>query len=178
LSDLELDQREMTGARRGPAQDRTFDEFYAAHFQRLTLQLWAYTGDLPQAQDVVQEAFCRALARWKRLVAYDDPAAWVRRVALNLATNRSRQLRMFRMFASRQRETHVREPEPDRVMLVQALAGLPDNQRRVLVLHHLADLSVAQIAAQDGVSENTVKSWLRRGRAALADKLTGSGLAE
>ena len=38
-----------------------FEALYGAHFDHLTLQLYAYTGDLGLAQDVVQEAFCRAL---------------------------------------------------------------------------------------------------------------------
>src|SRR5256885_16211208 len=63
-----------------------FSEFYAAHFHSLTVQLFAHTGDLSEAQDVVQEAFCRALARWSRLVSYDDPIAWVRLGAL-IGTN-------------------------------------------------------------------------------------------
>lgn len=158
--------------RADPPGPSGFDEFYAAHFDRLTMQLWAYTGDLPQAQDVVQEAFCRALARWRDIAAYDEPSAWVRRVAFNLATSRFRQVRSFLRFASRHTETFVQEPGPDRVMLVRALADLPANQRRALVLYHLADLSVADIAAQERVTENTVKSRLRRGRATLAAQLT------
>jgi RNA polymerase sigma-70 factor (ECF subfamily) len=41
-----------------------------------------------------------------------------------------------------------------------------------VVLHYLADLPVAEIARQEGVSEGTVKSWLHRGRTALAAHLT------
>ncbi len=63
-------------------------------------------------------------------------------------------------------------PGPDRVALTAALARLPANQRRAVVLHYLADLSVTQIAAQEDVPEGTVKSWLHRGRAALAAQLS------
>lgn len=38
----------------------TFDDFYHAHFRSVTTQLCAYVGDLGQAQDLTQEAFCRA----------------------------------------------------------------------------------------------------------------------
>jgi RNA polymerase sigma-70 factor (ECF subfamily) len=51
------------------------------------------------------------------------------------------------------------------------LAALPDRHRRVVILHYLADLSVAAIAVQENVSPNTVKSWLHRGRAELAAQL-------
>ncbi|NJC70085.1 SigE family RNA polymerase sigma factor [Planosporangium thailandense] len=165
-------------ARLGPVRRATtaepavsFDQFYAAHFDRLIVQLYAYTGDMAQAQDVVQEAFARALPRWEKLRTYDDPTAWVRRVAWNLATSRWRQLRTFRAFARRQREEHVNGPTPDRVALAAALATLPATQRRAVILHYLSDMSVADIAAQEGVAAGTVKSWLHRGRAALAAAL-------
>ena len=57
-----------------------FDDFYAANYADLVVQIYAYFGDRQEAQDVVQEAFTRALARWRRLSGYEDPAAWVRRV--------------------------------------------------------------------------------------------------
>lgn len=151
-----------------------FDGFYHAHFRALTVQLCAYTGDLAQAQDLAQEAFCRAYARWAKVVQYDDPVAWVRRVAWNLAASRWRRMRTARAYLRRQREEHVAGPGPDRVVLTAALAKLPENQRRVVVLHHLADMSVAEIARQEGVAEGTVKSWLHRGRNTLATLLKDS----
>jgi DNA-directed RNA polymerase specialized sigma24 family protein len=50
------------------------------------------TGDLHEAEEVVQEAFARASLHWTRLRDYDLPEAWVRRVAMNLATDRARTL--------------------------------------------------------------------------------------
>jgi RNA polymerase sigma-70 factor (ECF subfamily) len=144
------------------------EEFYAAHVQGLILQLYAYTGDLGTAQDVVQEAFCRALPRWSRIRTYDDPAAWVRRVAWNLATSRWRRTRSALEFTRRHRESYVDGPSPDRVALVAALTRLPANHRRVVVLYHLADLPMSEIAEQEGVPEGTVRVWLHRGRTALA----------
>ncbi|WP_370881747.1 SigE family RNA polymerase sigma factor [Catenuloplanes nepalensis] len=149
----------------------TFESFYAAHFQRLSLQLFAYTGDFGQAQDVVQEAFCRALPRWEKVSHYDDPLAWLRKVAWNLATSRFRRLRVQQAHARRYREEHVDGPGPDRVALARALATLPEKHRRAVILYHLADLSIAQIAEQEDVAEGTVKSWLHRGRTALAAQL-------
>ncbi|WP_051367061.1 SigE family RNA polymerase sigma factor [Hamadaea tsunoensis] len=153
-----------------------FDDLYAASFQGLTLQLYAYLGDLAEAQDVVQEAFCRAYARWKSIRDYEDPVLWVRRVAWNLATSRFRRQRTAVNFLRRQREEKVAEPSPDRVALVRALAKLPAQQRRAVVLHYMAQLSVAEIAQQEGAPEGTVKSWLSRGRAALAGQLTEKGI--
>jgi RNA polymerase sigma-70 factor (ECF subfamily) len=54
------------------------------------------------------------------------------------------------------------------VALIDALRKLPAEQRRALVLYHLCDRSVAQIAAETGVPAGTVKARLARGRVALA----------
>ena len=126
---------------------------------------------------MVQEAFCRALSRWRAVSRYDDPVAWVRRVAWNLALSKWRRTRTALTFLRKQRttETQVDGPSPERVALLAALATLPDQQRRAVVLHYLADLSVAEVADREGVPEGTVKSWLHRARTALAAKLDAEG---
>jgi len=150
-----------------------FDALYSSTFQGLTLQLYAYLGDLAEAQDAVQDAFCRAYERWARIGRYDNPVAWVRRVAWNAATTRLRRRRVARRVLLRPRLESVPGPDPDRVALTRALATLPERQRRVVVLHYLAHLTIAEIAAQESIAEGTVKSWLSRGRAALASQLKG-----
>ena len=71
--------------RRGPDG---FAECYEQSYTALTKQIYVYTGDLGLAQELVQEAFCRALPRWSKVCSYDDPVAWIRRVAFNLANSR------------------------------------------------------------------------------------------
>ncbi|WP_117211389.1 RNA polymerase sigma factor [Allorhizocola rhizosphaerae] len=150
---------------------RDFDDLYAVAYQGLTLQLYAYLGDLSEAQDVVQEAFCRAYSKWKTISGYQEPAAWVRRVAWNLATSRFRKQKVAATFWRKQRVEHLEGPSPDRVALTRALAKIPAQQRRAVVLHYMAQLSIVEIAEQEGVAEGTVKSWLSRGRAALGQQL-------
>lgn len=149
-----------------------FTDFYQAHFHRLAVQLYAYLGDHAEAQDLTQEAFCRTLERWDRVAAYDDPSAFVRRVAWNLATSRLRRIRTQLRHLARQREEHVPGPGPDRVALMAALATLPPAQRRALVLRHLGHLTVTEIADQLGVPVGTVRSWLSRGHTTLARHFT------
>ena len=80
--------------------DQDFAAFYEANYERLVVQLFPVTGNLDDAEDVVQEAFARACLRWRRLRAYDLPAAWVRRVAFNLAVQgRRRARRALRLLA-------------------------------------------------------------------------------
>jgi RNA polymerase sigma-70 factor (ECF subfamily) len=52
--------------------------------------------------------------------------------------------------------------------LVRALRGIPEAQRRAVVMHHIGGLSLAEIASDTGVPVGTVKARLSRGRTALA----------
>ncbi len=146
-----------------------FAEFYSANFHQIAGQLSAYLGDHAEAQDLTQEAFCRALDRWESIRGYGDPAGWVRRVAWNLATSRLRHVQVANRHLRRERLEHVEGPGPERVALTQALASLPANHRLAVVLHHLGHLSTSEIAQQQGVAEGTVRSWLSRGRSQLAE---------
>jgi RNA polymerase sigma-70 factor (ECF subfamily) len=148
-----------------------FDRFYAASYQRVLKQLVLVTGDLAEAEDVVQEAFARASARWQRLCAYEAPEAWVRRVALNLAAQAARRLRRQARALLRLGPPAVPSVEDAELDLARALAALPLGQRQVVVLHYLAGMPVEDVAWQLGLPVGTVKSRLARGRAVLARRL-------
>jgi RNA polymerase sigma-70 factor (ECF subfamily) len=151
-----------------------FDDFYAASSRRVLGQVYAMVGNRAEAEDAVAEAYLRAWDRWKTVRGCDSPEAWVRRVAYRIAVSAWRKavnrLRAHRREAA---DDHVDAVGPDHVAVVQALRRIPAEQRRVIVLHHLVGLSVAEIAAETGRSANTVKTWLARGRRGLAAHLAG-----
>ncbi|HET6212012.1 MAG TPA: sigma factor, partial [Micromonosporaceae bacterium] len=78
----------------GPsAGEGAFAEFYRAHYRGVVAQLYAYTSDLGEAQEATQEAFVRAWTRWDSIAEYDEPRAWVCRVAYRIAVSRWRRAR-------------------------------------------------------------------------------------
>ncbi|WP_218125308.1 RNA polymerase sigma factor [Glycomyces harbinensis] len=153
-----------------------FTDLYENHFSELAAQVCAYLGDATEAQDLVQEAFLRAWQRWDKVGGYEEPVAWVRRVAWNLATSRHRRNQVARKFLQK---SSAPEPAPaasaDHVALVAALRKIPTKRRQALVMHYMADMTISAIAAQTGAREGTVKSWLHRGRKELAVLLTDGG---
>jgi RNA polymerase sigma-70 factor (sigma-E family) len=156
--------------------ERAVSELYHACYRRLVAQLYAFTADLTEAQDAVQEAFTRALARPGALRGIDNPEAWLRTVAVNVVRRRWRRRQLFDVIMRRERPTQrlvEAGPEPDRADLGGALDRLPRTYREVIVLHYYADLSVDEIADALGVPSGTVKSRLSRGRTALAEHLEG-----
>ena len=152
--------------------DDGFEAFYAGSYRRLLGQLFAVTGDLAEAENVLQEAYARAFTRWSRVGGYDLPEAWVRRVALNLAAMAERSLRRRARALLRLGPTPV-VPElgPEVLDLRDALRALPLGQRQVIVLHHLVGLPVEEVARELRLAPGTVKSRLARGRAAMAGSL-------
>jgi RNA polymerase sigma-70 factor (ECF subfamily) len=145
---------------------------YQAYYRRLVAALYGLTGDFAEAQDLVQEAYARALARPRVFLDVADPEAWLRTVAVNLARTRWRRRRLFDTLVRTGRVTRTPDSvpgaDPNRVALVAALQQLSRPTREAIVLHHLADMSVYEVAETLGVPVGTVKARLSRGRAMLA----------
>lgn len=132
-----------------------------------------------EAEEIVQEAFARALAGWDRLEQRDDPLPYVRRSVVNLARD-----------GLRRRRTVRRSPSPvvglapsadvaavldeNQRELATALRSLPSRQRECVVLRYLLDLSTAETAAALDITTGSVKTHLSRGLAALEAALEGT----
>jgi RNA polymerase sigma-70 factor (ECF subfamily) len=129
-------------------------------------------GDQAEAEEVAQDAFVRLLPRWDKVSRYEDPEAWVRLVAFRLLSNRRRRARN-RLVALRRTgaSPDVAPPTGEAIDVMRALATLPLEQRQVVVLHHLLDLPVEEVARVLRLPVGTVKSRLGRARQALAPVL-------
>ncbi len=156
--------------------EQEFGELYHACYRRLVAQVFAFTTELTEAQDVVQEAFARALARPNGLAGVANPEAWLRTVAINVIRRRWRRRRLLDTILLRDRpiaRVVAPGPEPESADLRAALARIPLPYREVIVLHYLADLPVDEVARVLEIPVGTVKSRLSRGRTALASQLPG-----
>ncbi len=139
---------------------------FEASYRRLVGQLYAVCGNLTEAEDVVAEAFARAVQHQRTFVRLDNPEAWLRTVAVNVSRTRYRKgLRLVRLEHDEARHPALDE---ERMALVAALRKLPTAQREAIALHYLADLPIHEVAEATGATLGTVKSRLSRGRAALA----------
>lgn len=146
-------------------------EFYAASYPRLVGVVGSVCRDRDEAEEAVQDAFVRLIGQWSKVARYDDPEAWVRKVALGYLGNHRRKL--SNGLKARQRQPPLPDVPAlsgDAVDLRRALASLPRGQRAVIVLQDLG-MSVEMIARELGVAEGTVKSRLARARVALAPML-------
>jgi RNA polymerase sigma-70 factor (ECF subfamily) len=153
-----------------------FDAFYAATAAGMVRWLVPLTGDPAEAEDVAQEAYERAWLHWSTVTDCASPEAWVRTVARRLAVSRWRRMRnASTAWVRRTPARDVPDLDTEYLALIAALRRLPAKQRVAIVLHHLVDLPVEQVAAETGSSAAAVKKQLTRGRSALSVLLEDDG---
>ena len=153
-----------------------FAEFYRKARDECLRAVLVSVGDQEMAQDLVDEAFARACASWRKLSKHPAPAAWVVRTALN--ENISRWRRRRREVAVADLGTFADLPSVDEAAgsavdprVMAALLRLPDRQRQVVALRVFLDLDTDRTAEALGIAPSTVKAHLSRALGALRDDL-------
>jgi RNA polymerase sigma factor (sigma-70 family) len=151
-----------------------FEHFYLEEYPGVVKLAYALSGSRTGAEDIAQEAFLRAYRDWDRVGSYEHQAAWVRRVAANLATSGLRrrlvEARALARLAAR-REPALDPLPADQADFGRALRALPRRQAQAVALFYVEDLSAQQIAAVLDCAEGTVKAHLAKARHALAKRL-------
>jgi RNA polymerase sigma factor (sigma-70 family) len=158
------------------SQRLDFAEFYRVARDECLRAVLVSVGDHDMAHELVDEAFARACASWRKVSKHPAPAAWVVRTALNENISRWRR---------RRREVSVADPgrfadlpsahgaggtavDPE---IMAALQRLPARQRQVVALRVFLDLDTDRTAEVLGIAPSTVKAHLARALGALRDDL-------
>ena len=156
-----------------------FSEYAAATRAQLRRTAYLMCGDWERASDIAQEALIRLYVAWPRLDKASGIGAYARQTVVNIAID-----------GARKKATHERPEElPDRpvvddvfaivterLVVMQALAQLPLQQRACVVLRYYEDLSVGEVAGALRCREGTVKSQTARGLAKLRSAFERFGL--
>ncbi|MDE3112708.1 MAG: RNA polymerase sigma factor [Chloroflexota bacterium] len=123
-----------------------------------------------EAEEVVQDAFERAMRERDFFTKVRDPVAWLRTVSTRAALGRLRRRALFdRALSIVGRQDH--QVDPLRTDLEAALARLPAKQRAAVVLRYYHDAPYAEIASALEIDVESVGPLLTRARAALRESL-------
>ena len=152
----------------------------ATHIPRLRRYARALTGDMTSADDLVQDTLERA---WRRLVLWrsgSDMRAWLFTIMHNIFANQLRADRHNQTLPTEHLSANlsVAAPQEDRLILRdlnKALGNLSDDQREVLLLVGLEQMSYEEAAKVLGIPIGTVMSRLSRGRDQLRAMMSGIG---
>ncbi|HLW16649.1 MAG TPA: sigma-70 family RNA polymerase sigma factor [Actinomycetota bacterium] len=146
-------------------RDEAFNAAFVVLFPRAFRLSYRLLGDRAAAEDAAAEAMARTFADWKRVSELPYRDAWVLRVTTNISLDQIRRRRLPVVappVASEDEDTHAL-----RVALWAALRALPRRQREIVVLRYVAGLGENEVSQLLGLSLGTVKTHVRRGRAAL-----------
>lgn len=147
-----------------------FDEFVRERHAELLRFAHVLSGDPHLAADLVQDALVGTGVAWPRLRQPEDPEGYVRRAIVNRYLSRGRSLRRERL-TDAVPERSCEDAEPPDGQLWRLLAGLPRQQRAVLVLRFYEDRTEAQVAEILGCGLGTVKRTGFRGLTRLREAL-------
>jgi RNA polymerase sigma-70 factor (ECF subfamily) len=163
-----------------------FEAFFWRYERDILGYLWRLTGDEQTAYDLSQETFVRAWQRFETLQHYEQPRAWLFRVASNLGINhlRGRSRRGEHTAATEDIQNIValgadpahRLAENDAIHRI--LGDLPPKQRAAVVLCDVYGLTSAEAAAALGLSHGSLKMSLWRGRERFRQEYQREGGAE
>ena len=163
-----------------------FEAFFWRHERDILGYLWRLTGDEQMAHDLSQETFLRAWQHFGALQRYDQPRAWLFRVASNLGINHLRGRSRSGWLAPITEDTQTlamhggdlvsRLAERDTIRL--ALLGLPPRQRAAVTLCDVYGFTSAEAAAALGLSHGSLKMSLWRGRERFRQEYQRTGGGE
>jgi RNA polymerase sigma-70 factor, ECF subfamily len=165
----------ITGGRTGHAgsEDEAalhFDAFFREQEPRIFGYLWRLTGDRHLASDLCQETFLRAWHSFAKVRGYENQAAWLLRVATNLALNsrRRRNTRIGVPLALEETQEPSQSDHAGRVAeqdaVHQALLALPVRMRAALVLREVEGLPYAEVSRLLEMNPGATRMLLSRAR--------------
>lgn len=142
-----------------------FEPWYRREYSRVLTALVLVTGEGDRAREAADEAFARALAKWRSVGRMASPAGWTYQVGLNLVR------RAARRAAIEHRVLRLTRPDgvvpPPASELWDLVRRLPRRQREVVVLRHLLDLPEREIAETLGIRRSTVSQSLTNAHGTL-----------
>jgi RNA polymerase sigma-70 factor, ECF subfamily len=151
-----------------------FDTFFQEEHERLFKALYFVTGNRPDAEELMQDAFLKLWERWDSIDEIEDPTGYLFRIALN-------GFRMRRRRAAMSLRKLIPVPEPRdlfsdaemRTDVRAMLLGLTPRQRSALLLVDLLGYSSEQAGRILGIRPSTVRALATQGRRALRAKEGG-----
>jgi RNA polymerase sigma-70 factor (sigma-E family) len=162
---------------RARSSRQEFERFVTDRSGSLLQTAYLMAGNLAEAEDLVQETLLRVARHWPKVRAMEYPAAYARRVLVNVALDGAerRARRAGELAASDGDATDLADTRAQRELygvdaqqeLLGALGALTARQRAIILLRYWEDLPEADVAEILGCSVGTVKSTASRGLARL-----------
>lgn len=168
----ESDERHLVeAAQRDP---RRFAEIYELHFHRVYAYVLRRVQRREEAEDLTSEVFHHALAKIKSFEWRGVPfSAWLMRIAANVITDRWRGTRDSETVPEDLEDSEAEDIEQC-ALLSQLVQGLPQDQKRVVLLRFVEQKSIKEIASELKRTEGAIKQLQFRALEKLRAQMEGA----
>ncbi|KAA0546081.1 sigma-70 family RNA polymerase sigma factor [Bacillus sp. BGMRC 2118] len=150
-----------------------FQQLVVLHSDRLYRTAFLYVGNREDALDVVQETTYKAYITIQRLRNEEYFLTWITKILIHCSYDVLRRRKKEVMTVDIELSTDKETKSEEHIDLIQALSELKEEYRSSLILFYYQDLPIVEIAKMLGVPDNTVKTYLHRGKKQLKQKLGG-----
>ena len=178
-NDVQLIRRILSG------NDEAFGTLVRRHQKGIHALAWRKVGDFHVAEEIAQDTFLQVYKNLAQLRNPNQFSGWIYVITLRLCLkwlqkNKSVMQSLedtpveeiekssYTHHVTEQRQTEITENRHE--LVKQLLAKLPESERTVVTLHYLGEMTAKEIGKYLGVSVNTIKSRLRRGRQRLQEQ--------
>ncbi|MFY3790441.1 sigma-70 family RNA polymerase sigma factor [Ureibacillus sp. MALMAid1270] len=157
--------------------ERDFQQIMHEHADYLLRLAFLYVKDWPAAEDIVQDVFITYYQKFEQFEERSSVKTYLSKITVNkckdyLKSWRYRMQVLTNSFSVRPKNNPNRLVEKDeRLELAKAVLQLPLKYREVIIYYYFEELSLIEVAQQLNLSENTVKTRLRKARILLKDEL-------
>jgi RNA polymerase sigma-70 factor, ECF subfamily len=153
---------------------KAFEELLMLHSERLYRTAFLYVGNREDALDIVQETSCKAYLAIGQLKKEEYFLTWLTRILIHCAYDVLRKRKKERPVEILDEQPAHRENRvAESLDLMKAISLLKDQHRTAIILFYYHDMPLTEIARTMDIPENTVKTYLQRGRKELKTRLGG-----
>ncbi|SOC36552.1 sigma-70 family RNA polymerase sigma factor [Ureibacillus acetophenoni] len=157
--------------------ERSFSQIMEDHTDYLLQIAFLYVKDWPAAEDIVQDVFISFYQKFDQFEERSSLKTYLSKITVNKCKDylKSWRYRMqvltnsFSVNSKKQRNRLVEQDE--KVELADAVLQLPLKYREVIISYYFEELPILEVAIQLNLSDNTVKTRLRKARALLKEEL-------
>ena len=159
------------------SQERAFNEAVNEHTDYLLRLCYMYVKDWQAAEDIVQDVFLTYYAKFEQFEERSSLKTYLVRIAINkckdyLKSWRYRKMTLTNQFFGAKKDRQNHEENDERLEIANAVLKLPIHLREVIIHYYYEELSVLEVSTLLNLSDNTVKTRLRRARQLLKEQLT------
>lgn len=160
-----------------PLTEQDLQDIMALHTDYLLRLAYLYVKDWPTAEDIVQDVYLKFYQKYEQFEGRSTIKTYLSKMTVNkckdyLKSWRYRMQVLTNSSTNKQKNSRNRLVEQDeRHELADAILQLPLKYREVIIYYYFEELSILEVAQQLSISDNTVKTRLRKARSLLKDEL-------